>query len=267
MNLISFCTDLFYAILAKECNMEKLTARVHSFESFGTVDGPGLRFVIFFQGCHLRCKYCHNRDQWDLNGGKEYTVQELFTEVKKYRPYFESSGGGITATGGDPILQTAAISELFSLCKKAGIHTTLDTSGVTKITENVKKLLSYTDLVLLDIKEMDDERHRTLTKVSNERVFEFAQYLNNERIPVWIRHVVIPGITDFTSVALPTFLKSLSNVERLDILPFHKMGEFKWEELGEEYSLHDTQPPTSENIDELKECYSDLPFQVVIGSS
>jgi len=252
--------------------MEQLTARVHSFESFGTVDGPGIRFVIFFQGCHLRCKYCHNRDQWDRESGTEYTVRELFTEIKKYRPYFETSGGGITATGGDPILQAEPIAELFRLCQKAGIHTTLDTSGVTKITDNVKKLLSYTDLVLLDIKEMNSEHHRTLTGVSNELVFEFAQYLNEEKIPVWVRHVVVPGFTDFDSdtececVSLGAFLKTLSNVERLDILPFHKMGEFKWEELGVEYSLEDTQPPTAEQLDKLKECYTGLPFPVVIGS-
>ncbi len=246
--------------------MEELTARVHSFESFGTVDGPGLRFVIFFQGCHLRCMYCHNRDQWERSAGKEYTVSELFTEVQKYRPYFESSGGGVTATGGDPILQSEVIAELFRRCKKAGIHTTLDTSGVTKITDDVKTLLSYTDLVLLDIKEMDDERHKVLTGLSNELVFEFVEYLNKESIDTWIRHVVVPGFTDFDCSCLPKFLKPLTNVKRVDILPFHKMGEFKWEELGVEYSLHDTEPPTAEDLDALKECYSDLPFPVIIGS-
>lgn len=239
-------------------------ARVHSFESFGTVDGPGVRLVIFFQGCHLSCRYCHNRDLWECDSGTEYTVTELFTEVKKYKPYFQTSGGGVTASGGDPILQAKAISALFRKCRAAGIHTALDTSGGVPITPDVEELLSQTDLVLLDIKQMNDEKHRDLTGISNRSTISFAHYLADHSIKAWIRYVVVPNYTDSENDcrALAKLISPMTNVQKLELLAFHKMGEFKWEQLGETYSLHDTPTPTIQDIERVKSYFSELNIPV-----
>ncbi len=239
-------------------------AQVHSFESFGTVDGPGVRLVIFFQGCHLSCRYCHNRDLWESDSGTEYTVTQLFTEVKKYKPYFQTSGGGVTASGGDPILQAKAISALFRKCRAAGIHTALDTSGGVPITPDVEELLSVTDLVLLDIKQIDDEKHRDLTGISNRCTLTFAKYLSTHKIPAWIRYVVVPKITDSEQDCrkLSTLIESMENVEKLELLAFHKMGEFKWEQLGEQYSLHETPTPSISDMERVRSYFSQLTIPV-----
>ena len=242
------------------------TARVHSFESFGTVDGPGIRFVIFFQGCHLTCKYCHNRDLWDMKGGQLYTAKELFNKVKSFIPFFKSSNGGVTLSGGDPILQPEIAYEFFRLCKKAGIHTALDTSGVTEITPKIEKLLSCTDLVLLDIKHSDNKKHKELTGVDNRLVFQFAEYLHQKSIPMWIRHVVIPNVTDTIEdcTKLVSFLKKINNIEKIELLPYHKLGEYKWELLNETYKLKDAEPPTAEKMNQLKELFANEGLKVSI---
>ncbi len=245
--------------------MSHLTARVHSFESFGTVDGPGIRFVIFFQGCHLKCRYCHNRDLWEFGSGTLYSVDFLLKEVKKYRPYFESSGGGLTVSGGDPILQAPVITELFRQCQEEGIHTALDTSGLVEITPKIEELLKVTDLVLLDIKQMNADRHEDLTGRRNDQTLAFAEYLAEKNVSTWIRYVVVPQVTDFEEdcLSLATFISKLPNVERLELLPFHKMGEFKWDSLGAKYTLHDIEPPTDEDMKRVQGYFSSLTIPII----
>jgi pyruvate formate lyase activating enzyme len=223
-------------------------------ESFGTLDGPGIRYVIFFQGCHLQCLFCQNRDTWEQKAGRVVTVEELMGEIDRYKSYMKSSGGGITASGGDPILQPRFVTELFRAARAEGIHTALDTSGVTAVSPAVEALLRETDLVLLDIKQIDTATHRELTGHGNERVLAFARYLDSIHKPVWIRHVIVPGYTDSDDSARETaaFLAGLSNVERVDLLPYHEFGAHKWEALGEAYPLRGVEPPSPERIEALK---------------
>ena len=173
-----------------------IRGRIHSFESFGTVDGPGIRFVIFMQGCPLKCKYCHNRDTWNFNGSVEYAIEPVIEKVMRSKPYFDHSNGGVTVSGGEPLGQAEFVLELFKELKKRNIHTALDTAGSYKITPVIEELLSYTDLVLLDIKHIDNEKCIELTGQSNENEINFAKYLSDKNIPVWIRQVLVPGITN-----------------------------------------------------------------------
>ncbi|MBR6967684.1 MAG: pyruvate formate lyase-activating protein [Ruminococcus sp.] len=224
-----------------------MKGRIHSTESFGTVDGPGIRFVVFFQGCPLRCMYCHNPDTWDFSGGREVTAEELLKEYDSYKEFLRS--GGITATGGEPLAQPRFLAELFGAAKSKGIHTCLDTSaGVFDPAhpESIDEVLKYTDLVMLDIKHIDDESHKRLTGVSNRNILAFAEHIRDIGIPVWIRHVVIPGITDSHDelFALGEYLSTLSNLKALDVLPYHDMAKQKYAELGIEYPLDDTPPLT-----------------------
>ena len=227
-----------------------MTGKIHSFETFGTVDGPGIRFVIFMQGCPLKCKYCHNRDTWSTNSGTRFTVQELIKEILKYKSYISSSHGGVTVSGGEPLLQSEFVTELFKELKELGIHTALDTSGCLPVSNQIKELLHYTDLVLLDIKHINDDKAQQLTGLSNKNNLEFAKYLSNLKIPVWIRQVLIPGYTDdrFDLEKLKSFIDSLENVEKVELLPYHNLGKFKWEKLGDNYQLTDVQSPTPEEI-------------------
>lgn len=227
-----------------------MNARVHSFESFGTVDGPGIRFVMFLQGCSLKCKYCHNRDTWKVNSGKKITIDELVKEIQNYRTYIENSGGGVTVSGGEPLLQAEFVTELFKNLKELGIHTALDTAGSIPLSPSIKELLKYTDLVLLDIKHIDDEKSKNLTGFSNKNNLEFAKYLNNINIPIWIRQVLVPGYTDdkFDLQKLKAFINSLSNVEKVELLPYHNLGKFKWDEIGDKYELENVVPPSQEDI-------------------
>ena len=229
-------------------------ARIHSVETCGTVDGPGLRYVAFFQGCKLRCKYCHNPDTWRLNSGIEMTSTELLQDALKYKSYMKFSGGGFTASGGEPLLQARFITELFKLLVKQGIHTALDTSGHGD-RSNIEELLSYTNLVLLDIKTMQPEKYRELTAADLYPVLDLAELLNKKQIPVWIRYVVVPDLTDSEQDidALAKYLKGLSNIERVELLPFHKMGEHKWATLRLRYTLKDTPVPSSQDMIRLKE--------------
>lgn len=232
------------------------TLKVHSFESLGTVDGPGLRYIIFLQGCPLKCKFCHNRDTWEFNNaGTKYTISYLINKINRFTSYIKASNGGVTISGGEPLLQAKNLTVLFQTLKKMGIHTCLDTSGALPINDEIKELLNYTDLVLLDIKHIDDEKAKALTGVSNKNELAFARYLSDNKIPMWIRQVLLPGYTDDESdlKRLKEFIDTLSGVERVEILPYHDYGKFKWEELGEKYELDDVKPPSQEEIDKAKQ--------------
>ena len=235
-----------------------MKGRIHSIETCGTVDGPGIRFVIFFQGCLLRCQYCHNLDTWEINAGKEITTDALIKEAMSYLPFMEASGGGITASGGEPLLQMDFLIEFFQKAKKKGIHTTIDTSGgaVTLEKESfVKKLdqlLEVTDLILLDLKHMDKDKHIKLTGRTNENILAFAKYLSDKKHPVWIRHVLVPGITDDVEnlKALGDFISTLSNVQKIEVLPYHKLGIYKWEALKIPYVLNRIAPPSEKAVEQ-----------------
>ncbi len=216
----------------------KYYAKVHSIESFGTVDGPGIRFVLFLQGCHLQCKYCHNRDTWDMNGGEYKSLDNIFEKIMKYKNYIYPNGG-VTVTGGEPLLQVKFLIELFEKLKKENIHTCVDTSGMVALTDNIKKLLSLTDLVLLDIKHIDSEKCKNLVGFNNERELTFARYLSDNNIHMWIRQVLVPGYTDDEQdlLKLKDFISSLNTVDKVEILPYHDMGRYKWEKLGLKYEL------------------------------
>lgn len=220
----------------------ELTGNIHSIETCGTVDGPGVRFVVFTQGCPLRCQYCHNPDSWDLITNKKMTVSQI---LKKYNGVKEFCKGGITVTGGEPLLQINFVTELFKEAKKQNIHTALDTSGITfnkTNTQKIDELLKYTDLVLLDLKHINEEEHIKLTKHSNKNILDFAQYLSDTNKPMWIRHVVVPNLTYNEKYLrkLGEQLKKYSNIKALDVLPFHNMAISKYEKLGYNYSLKDT---------------------------
>ena len=216
---------------------------IHSTESFGTVDGPGIRFVVFMQGCPLRCLYCHNPDTWDKEKGKETTADELLTEYNKNREFYKR--GGITVTGGEPLLQLDFVTELFRKSKEQGIHTCLDTSGIVfnkNSAEQVSRfdeLIKHADLVMLDIKHIDPEKHKTLTGSQNSNVLDFAEYLSENNIPLWIRHVVVKGHTDNKDdlKRLGRYLAHLKTLKALDVLPYHTMGVNKYKELGMSYPL------------------------------
>lgn len=229
-------------------------ARIHSIESFGTVDGPGIRFVIFMQGCTLRCRYCHNRDTWDVMGGTITSVDDLLDKIEKYKAYILPSGGGVTVTGGEPLLQTKFLITLFKELKKRNIPTAIDTSGMFDITDDIKELLNYTDLVLLDIKHIDNKKCKNLVGFSNEKELAFAKYLSNNNIPIWIRQVLIPGITDDEKdlLKLKNFISTLKTVKKIEINPYHELGKFKWEQLGCTYSLEGVRPANSDDVNRAK---------------
>ena len=223
---------------------------IHSTESFGTVDGPGIRFVIFFQGCPMRCQYCHNPDTWQIGTGTKRTVESLLEEYDSVKEFMKN--GGITCTGGEPMLQLAFLTELFEKAKEKGIHTCLDTSGITFTpddTEKYLRLIKSTDLVMLDIKHIDPEEHKKLTSQKNENILKFAEFLSDNNVPIWIRHVVVPGITDKAEYLnrLGHFIAHLKTIKALDVLPYHTMGKPKYEQLGIDYPLGDTPPLSAED--------------------
>ena len=212
-------------------------------ESFGTVDGPGIRLVVFTQGCPLRCRYCHNPDTWKTTGGKMVTSEEILAQYAHNEPFYKN--GGITVTGGEPLLQIDFVIELFTKAHERGIHTCLDSSGITfnrknaSVLEKFDRLMEVTDLVMLDIKHMDSDAHKDLTGMPNENILDFARYLNEKNVTTWIRHVVVPGITDDEEEweALGRFIARFKNIRALDVLPYHTMGVKKYESLGIEYTL------------------------------
>ena len=231
---------------------------VHSTESFGTVDGPGVRFVVFLQGCPMRCQYCHNPDTWKMNTGALRSAQSLIKDYERNAAFYKK--GGITVTGGEALMQIDFLLELFTLAKQKNIHTCLDTSGVTyhpgesSYNEKLDELMKVTDLVMLDIKHIDPEGHKALTGHDNAGILAFAKYLEEKNIPVWIRHVVVPGITDDESLLsrLGTFLGTLSNIQALDVLPYHIMGITKYEQLGIPYPLEGVPPATKDQAAKAK---------------
>ena len=217
-----------------------MTGRIHSVESFGTVDGPGIRYVVFMQGCPMRCLYCHNPDTWDISGGKEISTDEILREFNKNRDFYAK--GGITVTGGEPLLQMDFLTELFKKAKADNIHTCIDTSGITfnpENTEKLDKLMSYTDLVMLDIKHINNEEHIKLTGKSNVNILKFAKYLESKNIPIWVRHIIVEGITDNPKylTELGRFIGTLKDLAALDVLPYHTMGVNKYKELNIPYAL------------------------------
>lgn len=240
-----------------------IKGRVHSIETFGTVDGPGIRFIVFMQGCPLRCKYCHNRDTWDAKGGKEYTTDELISEVLKYSSYMKFSGGGLTVSGGEATLQPEFVAELFAKAKKNGIHTCLDTSGFVDI-DKIDPILDNTDLVLLDLKHMIDDKAKDLTGVTIQKTLKLAKHLDERNIPVWIRHVLVPGITDDREnlEALGKFVSTLNNVDRLELLPYHTIGVHKWESMGIEYELKGVPDATPEDIKKASQVLKEFGVEV-----
>ncbi len=229
-----------------------MIGRVHSIESFGTVDGPGIRMVVFLSGCPMRCLYCHNPDTWDPKGGTPMTAEQILAQFEKARPFYRQ--GGITVSGGEPLTQIGFVTELFEAARKKGIHTCLDTSGITfrpdsaGLRQQFDRLMAVTNLVLLDIKHIDPEEHVKLCSQPQAPVLAFASYLEEKKIPVWIRHVVVPGITDNDAYLhrLGLYLGTLKNIKALDVLPYHDMGKVKYQALGMDYPLKDTPPLAKE---------------------
>lgn len=235
-----------------------MTGYIHSKESFGTVDGPGIRYVLFMQGCPLRCIYCHNPDTWETGKGEKITPDEVLQEFNKNRSFY--SKGGITVTGGEPLLQVDFLTELFKKAKAENIHTCIDTSGITYNTDNpaymqkLDELMKYTDLVMLDIKHIDPESHKKLTSKDNSRVLDFAKYLEMKKIPLWVRHIIIEGYTDKPEDLrkLGEFIGKLKNLKALDVLPYHTMGVNKYKEMGISYPLEGMEALPMEKAVEAK---------------
>lgn len=237
-----------------------MKGRIHSFESMGLLDGPGIRTIVFMQGCNLRCLYCHNPDTWACNGGTEYTPEEVVNKVVKFKPYFDKSGGGVTFSGGEPLLQKEFLIEALKLCKEKGIHTAIDTAGVGN--GDYDEILKYVDLVLLDIKHYDDEKYQYIAGRSMDEFRKFKAALNNSKCSVWIRNVVVPDINDKEDdiLKLVDFIKDIKNIKKVELLPYHTLGENKYEVLGLKYRLQGVQPldkKVTENLNKiLKEAMS-----------
>ena len=231
------------------------TGKMPSQDSVGSVDGPGVRYIIFVQGCRMRCQFCHNPDTWKLDGGTEYTADALLEKALRFKPYWGTEGG-ITVSGGEPLLQIDFLLELFQKAKQQGVHTVIDTAGnpFTREGEFFQKfqaLMEVTDLLLLDLKEINPERHRKLTGQENSNILDLARYLSEIGKPVWIRHVLVPKRSDYEEDlnALRRFLDTLDNVQRVEVLPYHTLGVFKWEKLGIPYPLEGISAPTKERVE------------------
>lgn len=243
------------------------TGLVHSVESFGSVDGPGIRYIIFLKGCPMRCQFCHNPDTWSHAGAQRMTADELLDKAERYRSYW-GSDGGITVSGGEALAQIDFLLDLFTKARQRGINTCLDTSAQPFNTANEPwmekfgRLMSLTDTVLLDIKHIDDDKHRELTGHTNKNILKCARYLSDNNVPVWIRHVLIPGITDNDACLqrLADFLATLGNIRRIDILPYHTLGVYKYQQLGLPYHLQDVEPPTLERIANANRVMAGVPL-------
>lgn len=233
---------------------EDVTGRIHSFESLGAVDGPGIRFVIFMQGCHLKCKYCQNRDTWDMNSNNLYTVKEVLEKIRRYKNYIIASKGGVTISGGEPLLQQDFLIALLKELKEEEISTCIDTSGMVKITDKVKEIIELTDIFLLDIKCINDETCKWLTGHSNKLELEFLNYLNEKNKRIWIRQVLIPGITDKEEdlIKLKEMLKTIK-YEKFEFLPYHDLGKYKWEKLNIPYELENVRVANKSDVTRAKE--------------
>lgn len=244
----------FSLLVIRFMETSPLLGRVHSVETFGSVDGPGIRFLIFLKGCSMRCRYCHNPDTWDPETDDLRTADELLTQAMRYRSYWGREGG-ITVSGGEALLQIDFLTELFRKAKAKGIHTCLDTSGQPftrrePFFSKFAELMKYTDLLLFDLKQIDDAKHRELTGRTNRNILDCARYLSDIGKPIWVRHVLVPGITDNDDDlhALRAFIDTLQNVKRVEVLPYHAMGTYKWEQLGIPYTLKDVSAPSEERV-------------------
>jgi len=246
--------------------MADVAGRIHSIETCGTVDGPGIRYVVFAQGCPLRCMYCHNPDTWNINSESVIikTVSELMPDILKYKSYFKFSGGGVTLTGGDPLMQKEFASELFKACRQEGLHTCLDTSGYTELDSLTKEVLKYTDLVLLDFKSISKDTYKKVTGFPIDKVLEFAKYLSDNKIPAWALFVLVPGLTDDEKEIhdLASYLTTLKNIEKVSVHPFHQMGAYKWRQLRLNYQLNNAPTPTSEEVKKVREIFKSYGFNV-----
>ncbi len=227
---------------------------IHSTESFGSVDGPGVRFIIFVSGCPMRCQFCHNPDTWKMSAGEKIDADELLNKALRYKSYWKNDGG-ITVSGGEPLMQIDFLLDLFKKAKAQGVHTVIDTSGAPFTREEpffskFEELMQYTDMLLLDIKQINDERHQVLTGKTNANILDLARYLSDIKKPVWIRHVLVPGRSDYDEdlIKLREFIDTLSNVEKVEVLPYHTLGIHKWETLGYDYPLGDTPSPSKERV-------------------
>ena len=236
-----------------------MIGRVHSIESFGTVDGPGIRMVIFLSGCPMRCLYCHNPDTWDPKGGSPMTAEEILDQYEQARPFYKK--GGITVSGGEPLRQMEFLTAFFELARSKGVHTALDTAGQPFRPDDpaylaaFDRLMASTSLVILDLKEIDPERHRRLTGKDNANILAMARHVSDLGVPLWIRHVLVPGLTDDEDGLRRTadFIRSLNTVQRVEVLPYHTLGLFKWQKLGIPYPLPDAVPPTAEQVKRAEE--------------
>lgn len=239
--------------------MTDIKGNIHSIETFGSVDGPGVRFIVFLKGCHLRCLYCHNADTWEAGSDDQRTADEILKQALRYKTYW-GDDGGITVSGGEPLLQMEFLTDLFQKAKKKGISTCIDTAGQPFTKEEpwfsqFEKLMQYTDLLLVDIKHIDREKHIRLTGRPNENIKEMFRYLSDIHKPIWIRYVLVPGYTDDPSDLQKTaeFISSLENVEKVEVLPYHSMGAYKWEKLGYPYPLKDVKAPSAEKAKEAQD--------------
>ncbi|MGY3815588.1 pyruvate formate-lyase-activating protein [Globicatella sulfidifaciens] len=244
-----------------------VVGHVHSTESFGSVDGPGIRFISFMQGCRMRCEFCHNPDTWNTRGGKEYTPQQLFDEAIQYQAFWGEKGG-VTVSGGEPLLQIDFLIEYFKLCKANGVNTTLDSCGAPftrkePFFSRFQELMKYTDLILLDIKHIDPEGHRKLTGHPNDNILDLARYLSEINQPVWVRHVLVPERTDYDEYLerLGAFVATLDNVLKFEVLPYHKLGVYKYKALGIKYRLEGIEPPTADRVENAKRILNTESYQ------
>ena len=233
---------------------DEIKGNIHSLETFGLVGGPGVRFVVFMQGCALRCRYCHNPETWAFSGGSAWTANQLFDKVWRYRSYWQKNGG-VTVSGGEPLLQIEFLTEFFKIAKKHNCHTAIDTAGQPfrgdgEWFSKFEKLMELTDLVILDLKEWERDKHIALTGMANENIKDMAKYLSDIGKPMWIRHVLVPGLTDGEDdlKAMSAFIASLKSVQRVEVLPYHAFGVPSWEKLGVEYTLNDVNAPTEEQV-------------------
>lgn len=250
--------------------MSNAKGAIHSIESFGSVDGPGVRYIIFMQGCRMRCQFCHNADTWAIQEAKE-SAEDVLNKALRYKSYWGKKGG-ITVSGGEPLLQIDFLIELFKLAKKKGVHTTIDTCGNPFTREEpffskFQELMEYTDLLLVDIKQINPERHKLLTGWQNDNIIDMIRYLDEIKKPIWIRHVLVPQRTAFDEdlIKLDEFVKSLSNVKRFEVLPYHTLGAYKWKELGMDYPLESIQPPTDEEVQHANELLHTSDYQGYLG--
>lgn len=237
--------------------MNNITGYIHSIESLGGVDGPGVRAVVFMQGCPLRCAYCHNPDTWNFSGGESTTNKELFDRILRFKPYF-GKNGGVTLSGGEPLAQATFAAGFFKLCKEAGISTALDTAG-SYMNDDVIDVLNYTDLVILDVKHTDPEEFIKLTGGNYSNFNKFFEYCTSINKPIWLRQVIVPGITDNDeNLRALTELAKKSNALKVELLAYHDMGRHKWEKLGLSYSLDGITPPSEEKMKKLRDDLNNL---------